>query len=102
MTRYKTQIKKRFGMSVKGLRIQLGISQEKLAERTNLHRTYISDIECGSRNVSLENIDRLARALEVSVSHLFHNGTPKCGPQRGQDQRPQPKEGSALLAITQP
>ena len=59
-------------MSVKGLRIQLGISQEKLAKRTDLHRTYISDIECGSRNVSLENIDRLARALEVSVSHLFH------------------------------
>lgn len=59
-------------MSVKGLRIRLGISQEKLAERTDLHRTYISDIECGSRNVSLENIDRLARALEVSISHLFH------------------------------
>jgi transcriptional regulator with XRE-family HTH domain len=81
MTRYKTQIKKRFGMSVKGLRIHLGISQEKLAERTNLHRTYISDIECGSRNVSLENIDRLARALEVSVSYLFHiSGFRNVGP----------------------
>lgn len=60
-----------FGASVRGWRNQLGISQEKLAERANLHRTYVSDVERGSRNVSLENIERLAHALDISVSALF-------------------------------
>lgn len=42
-----------------------------LAERADLHRTYISDVERGARNLSLESIDKLARALEISVSTLF-------------------------------
>ena len=63
--------KKLFGASVRGWRNQLGLSQEQLAERANLHRTYISDVERGFRNVSLENIQRLAQALDVSVSALF-------------------------------
>ena len=49
----------------------MGISQEELAERAALHRTYVSDIERGTRNLSLESIERLAGALEVSVSALF-------------------------------
>jgi CheY-like chemotaxis protein/DNA-binding XRE family transcriptional regulator len=49
----------------------LGLSQETLAERANLHRTYISDVERGERNVSLENIVRLAHALDLSVAALF-------------------------------
>jgi CheY-like chemotaxis protein len=49
----------------------LGISQEKLAERANLHRTYISDVERGARNVSLASIEKLARALEVSIPTLL-------------------------------
>ena len=64
-------VKKMFGAAVRGWRNHLGISQEKLAERANLHRTYISDVERGARNVSLESIGRLARALEISVSALF-------------------------------
>lgn len=69
-------IKKPFGTSVKTWRNFLGISQEELAERAGLHRTYISDIERGARNVSLESIGRLARALEVSVpSLLSYSGT---------------------------
>ncbi len=60
-----------FGGSVRGWRNHLGISQEELAERANLHRTYVSDVERGTRNVSLENIERLAQALDVSVSTLF-------------------------------
>lgn len=60
-----------FGASVRGWRNQLGLSQEELAERANLHRTYVSDVERGSRNISLENIERLASALNVSVSALF-------------------------------
>jgi CheY-like chemotaxis protein/DNA-binding XRE family transcriptional regulator len=63
--------KKMFGATVRGWRNRLGISQEKLAERANLHRTYVSDVERGTRNVSLESIGRLARALEISISALF-------------------------------
>ena len=54
-----------FGKNVRKLRIQKGMSQEKFAERCGLHRTYISDIECFSRNVSLATVQRIATALEV-------------------------------------
>jgi len=47
------------------------MSQEALAERADLHRTYVSDIENGLRNISLENIQRLSRALDFPLSHLF-------------------------------
>ncbi|MBE9019179.1 transcriptional regulator [Chroococcidiopsis sp. CCALA 051] len=67
----KSDIKKRFGLAVRQRRQKLGLSQEELSFRAGLHRTYISDIERGSRNVSLENIERLAKALEISVSTLF-------------------------------
>jgi transcriptional regulator with XRE-family HTH domain len=59
------------GATVRELRVELRISQESLAERCELHRTYIGGIERGERNVSLENIVRLARALQVSPSKLL-------------------------------
>jgi transcriptional regulator with XRE-family HTH domain len=64
-------MKSRFGFAVKQRRQELGISQEVLAERAGLHRTYIGDIERGARNVSLENIEKLAKALQVPISDLF-------------------------------
>ena len=63
----------RFGKAVRQRRTELGISQEELAMRCDLHRTYVSDIERGERNVSLRNIERLAAALEISVAELFTN-----------------------------
>jgi CheY-like chemotaxis protein len=60
---------------VRTWRNRRGISQEELAGRAGLHRTYVSDIERGARNVSLESIEKLARALDVSVASLFANGT---------------------------
>lgn len=60
-----------FGNTVRKLRIERGISQEDFAELCELHRTYISDIELGKRNVSLENIAKIANALEISISELF-------------------------------
>lgn len=54
-----------FGKNVRKYRLQLGVSQEKFAELCGLHRTYISDIECFQRNVSLENIQKIADALGV-------------------------------------
>jgi transcriptional regulator with XRE-family HTH domain len=60
-----------FGQVVRRYRLALGISQEILAERSDLHRTYISGIERGQRNVSLINIHKLAKALNVSPAELF-------------------------------
>jgi len=60
-----------FGASIKVSRNLLGISQETLAERASLHRTYISDLERGERNPSLNTIIRIAHALEVPIASLF-------------------------------
>lgn len=64
-------LKKEFGASIRERRKQLGMSQEALAERADLHRTYVSDIENGARNISLENIQRLGKALDIPLSALF-------------------------------
>lgn len=61
----------RFGQVVRKLRLEQNISQEELADRCGLHRTYISDIELGKRNVSLENIERISISLNRSLSDLF-------------------------------
>lgn len=53
------------------MRRRLGISQEALAERADLHRTYITGIENGTRNVTLKSVEKLARALQVSTDTLF-------------------------------
>lgn len=66
-------VKHRFGHAIRTRRRELGLSQEELAERAGLHRTYIADIERGERNVSLENIAKLALALQLRVSELFAN-----------------------------
>jgi transcriptional regulator with XRE-family HTH domain len=59
-----------FGKAVRKRRLALGWSQEKLAEKADLHWTYIGGIERGERNVSLVNISKIARALNTSVSEL--------------------------------
>ncbi|MBQ8682766.1 MAG: helix-turn-helix transcriptional regulator [Selenomonadales bacterium] len=61
----------RYGRGVRKVRHEQGISQEELAERSNLHRTYISDIELGKRNVSLENIERIAVSLNKTLAEFF-------------------------------
>jgi CheY-like chemotaxis protein len=64
-------LKALLGVAIKTERSVLGISQEELAERAGLHRTYVSDVERGARNPSITSIEKLARALELSVSALF-------------------------------
>src|SRR5258706_12556261 len=66
-----SDIKGQFGAAVRSRRKGLGISQEELAGRAGLHRTYVADIERGARNLSLANIEKLARALETSIPTLF-------------------------------
>lgn len=60
-----------FGQTVRKIRLSKGISQEEFADMCDLHRTYISDIELGKRNVSLENIRKMANALNMKISELF-------------------------------
>jgi transcriptional regulator with XRE-family HTH domain len=66
-------IEKMFGEEVRILRRKLGLSQEALAEVCELHRTYIGSVERGERNVSLRNIAKIARALDVTPSWLLKN-----------------------------
>src|SRR5205809_7528918 len=78
----KMDLKKTFGAEVKRRRTDLGISQEELAERANLHRTYVSDVEAGKRNPSLASIQRLTLALGASLGAIFasvENGKPANG-----------------------
>jgi transcriptional regulator with XRE-family HTH domain len=61
----------RFGRAVRRRRRELDLSQEELADRAELHRTYISSIERGRMNPSLENVEKLAKALDISISALL-------------------------------
>ncbi len=65
-----TEILIAFGLRMRTYRQQKNMSQEELAEQTDLHRTYIGSAERGERNVSLINICKIARALDLPVSSL--------------------------------
>ena len=67
----KSSILKRFGSEVRKLRKAKGWSQDELARRAKLHRTYIGSIERSERNVSLLNIERIARALNIQTKDLL-------------------------------
>lgn len=62
---------KMFGQRVRTIRLSKKISQETLAEMANLHRTYISDVERGTRNISLSNAKKIAKALNVNLTDLL-------------------------------
>ena len=64
-------IKVLFGKAVRRRRRELDLSQEVLAERAGMNRTYVSSVERGERNPTLESIDQFARALNITVSRLF-------------------------------
>ena len=64
-------VKINFGNRVKQLRKQLNISQEELGFQSGLSKNYISDVERGTRNISLEAIEKIAIGLEVEMQELF-------------------------------
>ena len=61
------------GNAIRKRRLELKLSQEKLAEKAGLHRTYIADVERGERNVSLVNLTKIIHALQLSISDFFQN-----------------------------
>lgn len=60
--------------NIRALRGELGWSQEELARKSGLHRTYVGAVERGERNISIDNIERLAKTLNVNPSELFRKG----------------------------
>jgi len=66
-----SEIQKALGNAIREVREDRCISQEKLAEVSGLHRTYISSVELGHRNISLSNIHKIARALGVSMTEIL-------------------------------
>lgn len=71
MPRRKTSARQLFAENLQKQRKARGISQEKLAELAELHRTYIGSVERGERNISIDNMERLARALGVTIQILL-------------------------------
>jgi transcriptional regulator with XRE-family HTH domain len=66
-----SEILKKFGNRVRELRKERNISQEELAYKADLHRTYIGMIERAEKNITLMNIEKIANALEVSIKDFF-------------------------------
>ena len=64
-------VRKIFGSELRRRRKELGLSQEEFGERANLHRTYVSDVEAGKRNPSLQSMQRLASAVGTSIGSVF-------------------------------
>jgi len=65
------EYRKSFGQKVRSIRKSSGLSQEELAERSRLHRNYISDVERGRRNLSLDALLKLSIGLGISIRDLF-------------------------------
>ena len=70
MTEQSIEIK--VGKRIKDLRNKLGISQEELGFRSGVHRTYIASLEVGKRNISIATLEKIVKALDVSLSEFFN------------------------------
>ena len=66
----KRDILKRFGARIRELRLETELSQEKFAAKCDLDRTYLGSVERGERNIALRNIEKIAKALRISISDL--------------------------------
>lgn len=69
----KKEVLIRFGNKVRDERTKLGISQEELAARAGVHRTYIGMIERAEKNITLENVEKVCKALDLSISDFFED-----------------------------
>jgi len=69
----KIELLEKFGEKVREERLKRGLSQEELAARAGVHRTYIGMIERGEKNITLLNIKKVAKALDLSIDKLLYN-----------------------------
>jgi transcriptional regulator with XRE-family HTH domain len=67
----KKEVLIKFGQKVREERLCLGLSQEELASRAGVHRTYIGMIERAEKNITLENIEKIAKALKIKIADFF-------------------------------
>lgn len=67
----KREVLVKFGKKVREERLRLGLSQEQLASRAGVHRTYIGMIERAEKNITLENIEKVAKALKLDINKLL-------------------------------
>lgn len=63
----------KFGKKIREERLKKGLSQEELASKAGVHRTYIGMIERAEKNITLENIEKFSKALDISIKDLFEN-----------------------------
>ena len=64
-------IKAQVGLRIRELRNKIGISQEALANKAEIDRTYVTDVENGRRNISIENLEKLVNALQIEFKDFF-------------------------------
>lgn len=64
-------LNEKFALNLKHLREKANLTQEELASRAGLHRTYVGSVERGERNISLRNVERLAKALNIDPVQMF-------------------------------
>ena len=68
----RSNILKKFGEQVREERIKQNLSQEELAERAGVHRTYIGMVERAEKNITLLNIEKITKALNINITDFFH------------------------------
>lgn len=71
-------IAKQLGERIKELRKETGLSQEKFALKIDMDRTYFATVESGKRNISLQNIEKIANGLNITISELFEGIGENC------------------------
>ncbi len=89
----------RLGAFIRECRHRLGVTQEELAWRANLHRTYLADIERGKRNVTLRTVANLAKTLQVTIGHVFAHVTAPSGTAPGAVPELLPDEVRDILLV---